>query len=100
MKQHLTATFIEYICVIVFCSPRTTFVADANTLTLAQSVIVHHSISSVSAASDTTSSRFIILVPGLQEPPAANLLLELISAHIEFLCFVWSECLIRCDTYT
>ena len=36
-KWHLTAIVTEYICIIVFCSPGTTFVVDANTLTLAQS---------------------------------------------------------------
>ena len=56
-------------------------------------------IAHISAASDTTSSQFIVLVPGLQEPLAANLLLGLISAHIEFLCFVWSECLIQCNKW-
>ena len=58
-----------------------------------------HPIAPVGAASDTTSSQFIVLVPGLQEPSAANLLSELITAHIEFLCFIWSKCLIRCDIY-
>ena len=58
-----------------------------------------HPIAPIGAASDTTSSQFIVLVPGLQEPSAADLLSELISAHIEFLCFVWSECLIQCDKW-
>ena len=58
---------------------------------------MHCPIAPISAASDTTSSQFIVLVPGLQEPSAADLLSELISAHIEFLCLAWSKCLIRCD---
>ena len=93
MKRCPTAIVTEYICIIVFFFPRTTFVVDANTLTLARSAS-KCTCAPVGATSDTTSSQFIILVPGLQEPPAANLLSELISAHIEFLCFVWSKCLI------
>ena len=37
--------------------------------------------------SDTTSSQLIILVPRPKEPPAADLLSELISTHIEFFVF-------------
>ena len=47
---------------------------------------------------DTAPSQINTLVPGFQEPLAADYLLESISIH-EINVFVWYECLIQCDKW-